>query len=133
MFVYNYDYNILTRLKYKKKIEKKRRKKVCEESPKERRVYCIILGGLVRYRWTRWQHCTACFFSLSLSLTRGIRDSNIFSNNDPEFFVRKLYRNTRFKKCFAIISCHRTHRITYVLSSESQNILNALLVPTCTL
>ena len=71
--------------------------------------------------------------SLSLSLTRGIRDSNIFSNNDPEFFVRKLYRNTRFKKCFAIISCHRTHRITCVLSSESQNILNALLVPTCTL
>lgn len=36
--------------------------------------------------------------SLSLSLTRGIRDSNIFSDNDPEFFSCANYIEIRVLK-----------------------------------
>lgn len=102
MFVYNDQpttfNSIIFPIKYKKKIV--RGKKVCEECRKERR-YRIILGGLVRYGWTRWQHCTACsefvialvsetrfLSSLSLSLTRGIRDSNIFRIRISKLFAQ---------------------------------------------
>lgn len=134
MFVYNDQpttfNSIIFPIKYKKKIV--RGKKVCEECRKERR-YRIILGGLVRYGWMRWQHCTACsefvialvsetrfLSSLFLSLSHpGNKRFEHFSDNDIQAF-RANYPNTRFKN---VLRSSPVIELP-VLSSKLQNILH---------
>lgn len=96
----------------------------------------IAASALVRYRWTRWQHCTACSeFIINISCSPQIQrvpihvidDSKIFQIQILTFFLeiiqirrrllRKFYRIV-FYDCN--ISCHYTHLITVFFTEAAR-------------